>query len=312
MPDTKNPLKRVDVHAALEPVSTGLAYQTPNSFGGAPRGAPGGAAACLRPLRALISDLDGTLLAGNRAQPDLQRFLDFLRKRGIALTVVTNNTVRTPAQYSQKLAAAGANVPPGQILTAAIATAAYLQAELPPASPIFVVGESGLRTALAEAGFVLLEDSAQPAAAVVVGGDRTVSHDKLKHAIRHVRRGARFIGANPDLLVPVEDGLAPEAGVLLAAIAAGAGVAPTIIGKPERPLLEQALWLMGSTPPAAAILGDRLDTDILGGQRLGLTTILVTTGVDDAAAIRASGIRPDLVVAGLGALTDLWEESGVL
>ena len=183
---------------------------------------------------------------------------------------------------------------------------AYLQAELPPASPIFVVGESGLRAALAEAGFVLLEDSAQPAAAVVVGGDRTVSHDKLKHAIRHVRRGARFIGANPDLLVPVEDGLAPEAGVLLAAIAAGAGVAPTIIGKPERPLLEQALRLMGSTPPAAAILGDRLDTDILGGLRLGLTTILVTTGVDDTAVVRGKvGLLVDLVVAGLGELTDL-------
>ena len=220
--------------------------------------------------------------------------------------------MRTSAQYSQKLAAAGAHVPPEQILTAAIATAAYLQAELPPASPIFVVGESGLRAALTEAGFVLLEDSAQPAAAVVVGGDRTVSHDKLKHAIRHVRCGARFIGTNPDLLVPVEDGLAPEAGVLLATIAAGAGVSPTIIGKPERPLLEQALRLMDSTPATTAILGDRLDTDILGGQRLGLTTILVTTGVDDAAAIRASGIAPDLVVAGLGALADLWEESGVL
>jgi 4-nitrophenyl phosphatase len=270
------------------------------------------AAACLRPIRALISDLDGTLLAGNLAQPNLLRFLDFLRKREIALTVVTNNTVRTPAQYSRKLAAAGANVPPEQILTAAIATAAHLQAELPPASPIFVVGESGLRSALVDAGFVLLEDSAQPAAAVVVGGDRTVSHDKLKHAIRHVRRGAHFIGTNPDLLVPVEDGFAPEAGVLLAAIAAGAGVSPTVIGKPERPLLEQALRLMDSTPAATAILGDRLDTDILGGQRLGLTTILVTTGVDDAAAIRTRGIAPDLVVAGLSELSDLWEENRVL
>jgi 4-nitrophenyl phosphatase len=270
------------------------------------------AAACLRPIRALISDLDGTLLAGDRPQPGLLPLLDLLRRRGIALTVVTNNTVRTPAQYSQKLGAAGADVPPGQILTAAIATAAYLQAELPPASPIFVVGESGLRAALVDTGFVLVEDSGQPVAAVVVGGDRTVSHDKLKHAIRHVRRGARFIGTNPDLLVPVEDGLAPEAGVLLAAIAAGAGVRPIVVGKPEPPLLEQALRLMDSTPAATAILGDRLDTDILGGQRLGLTTILVTTGVDDAAAIRTSGITPDLVVAGLGALTDLWEESGVL
>jgi 4-nitrophenyl phosphatase len=305
MPATENPLKRVDPTAA-EPVSTGLAWQTPDSSGGA----PGDAAERLRPIRALISDLDGTLVAGNRAQPGLLPFLDLLRRRGIALTVVTNNTVRTPAQYSGELAAAGANVPPGQILTAAIATAAYLHAELPPASPIFVVGESGLRAALSDAGFTLLDDSASPAAAVVVGGDRTVTHEKLKHAIRHVRRGAAFIGTNPDLLVPVEDGLAPEAGVLLAAIAAGAGVSPTIIGKPARPLLDLAMRQMGSTPAATAILGDRLDTDILGGQRLGLTTILVTTGVDDEAAICAKVIKPDVVVAGLGALIALWEENG--
>ena len=150
----------------------------------------GDASACLRPIQPLISDLDGTLVAGSRAQPGLLPFLDLLRRRGIALTVVTNNTVRTPAQYSRKLAAAGADVPPEQILTAAIATAVYLQTELPPASSIFAVGESGLRVALVEAGFILVEDSAQPAAAVVVGGDRTVSYNKLKHAIRHVRAGS--------------------------------------------------------------------------------------------------------------------------
>ncbi len=265
------------------------------------------AAAHRAPIRALISDLDGTLVAGNRPQPGLLPFLDFLRGRGIALTVVTNNTVRTPAQYSRKLAELGADVPPDQILTASVATAETLRAELPAAASVFVVGEIGLKAALVEAGFLLVDDSTNPVAAVVVGGDRAITHDKLKHAIRHVRRGAQFIGANPDLLVPVEDGLAPEAGVLLAAIAAGAGVPPTIIGKPERPLLDLALARMGSTPATTAILGDRLDTDILGGQRLGLRTILVTTGVDDAGAIQTKGIMPDVVVAGLEGLTDIWE-----
>jgi 4-nitrophenyl phosphatase len=260
----------------------------------------------LRPIRALISDLDGTLVAGSRPQPGLLPFLETLRRRGVALTVVTNNTVRTPEQYREKLAAFGATIGPEQVLTAAQATAAYLQAELPAGAALFVVGESGLRVALSDAGFTLLADSARPAAAVVVGGDRTVTHEKLKHAIRHVRAGARFIGTNPDLLVPIEDGLAPEAGVLLAAIAAGAGVSPTIIGKPERPLLDLAMARMGSTPAATAILGDRLDTDILGGQRAGLTTILVTTGAHDAAAVHVLGITPDLVVAGLGELAALW------
>jgi 4-nitrophenyl phosphatase len=263
--------------------------------------------ALLRPIRALISDLDGTLVAGRRPQPGLLPFLELLTRRGVALTVVTNNTVRTPEQYREKLAAMGAELAAGQVLTASQAAAEYLAGELPSSAPLFVVGESGLRTALSEAGFALLDDSASPAAAVVVGGDRTVTHEKLKHAIRHVRAGARFIGTNPDLLVPVEDGLAPEAGVLLAAIAAGAGVSPTVIGKPERPLLDLAMRRMGSTPAATAILGDRLDTDILGGQRAGLTTILVTTGAHNAAAIQAMGIAPDLVVAGLGELAEVWE-----
>ncbi len=262
----------------------------------------------LRPIRALISDLDGTLVAGNRPQPGLVPFLAFLHRRGIALTVVTNNTVRTPEEYSRKLAMMGADVPPEQIVTASIATAGYLCSVLPAGAPLFVVGETGLRAALLDAGFLLVEDSATPAAAVVVGGDRGITYDKLKHAIRHVRRGAAFIGTNPDLLVPVADGLAPEAGVLLAAIAAGAGVNPTIIGKPERPLFDIAMRHMGSSPAETAILGDRLDTDILGGQRLGLTTILVATGVDDREAIQAGGVVPHLVVDGLATLLRLWAQ----
>jgi 4-nitrophenyl phosphatase len=269
-----------------------------------------GAARILRPIRALISDLDGTLAMGRRPMPGLLSLLQALERRGVALTVVTNNTVRTPEEYRRRLAHAGAPLAPGQVLTASEATAAYLRAELPPASAVFVVGEAGLREALAGAGFRLIDDGAQPVAAVVVGGDRAVSHDKLKHAIRHVRAGARFIGSNPDVLVPTEDGPAPEAGVLLAAIRAGAGVAPTVIGKPERPLFDLALRRMGVAPEHAAVLGDRLDTDILGGQRLGLTTIFVTTGADAAAAVHAKGIRPDLQVDSLQALADLWEAAG--
>jgi 4-nitrophenyl phosphatase len=261
----------------------------------------------LRPIRALVSDLDGTLLAGSRAQPGLPQFIEFLRRAGIGLRVVTNSSVRAPIDFSGKLAAAGAPVGADEVLTSAIASAAFLTERLAPGAPVFVVGESGLRVALEAAGFRVLSDSREAAAAVVVGGDRGVSHDKLKHAIRHARGGALFVGTNPDLLVPVEDGLAPEAGVLLAAVAAGAGVAPLVIGKPEPPLLEAALRGMGASPAEAAILGDRLDTDILGGQRLGMTSILVTTGIDDAAAVQTKGIRPDLVVSGLDELTHLWE-----
>jgi 4-nitrophenyl phosphatase len=266
----------------------------------------GSPAEILHPITALISDLDGTLAAGNRPLPGLLPFFDLLRRRHVAITVVTNNTVKTPEQYRQKLASFGVQVSPDQVLTASLATAAYLQNRLVPGAPLFVIGEVGLRTALLDAGFTLIDHDRDPVEAVVVGGDRGLDYAKLKQAIRHVRRGARFVGTNPDLLVPTEDGLAPEAGVTLAAIQAGAGVAPTIIGKPERPLLDLALAHMGASPGTAAILGDRLDTDILGGQRLGLTTILVTTGADDEAAISVKGIRPDLVVSGLDELASLW------
>jgi 4-nitrophenyl phosphatase len=267
------------------------------------RGDPGQLSA----ICALISDLDGTLLAGNRGQPGLTGFVRFLRRREVSLRVVTNNSARAPAEFARKLAAAHAEIAPHEVLTSAVATAAHLREKLSPGAPVFAVGESGLITALTDAGFHVLSDSREQAAAVVVGGDRTITHDKLKHAIRHVRGGALFVGTNPDLLVPVEDGVAPEAGVLLAAIAAGAGVAPAIIGKPERPLLEQAMAAMGSCAANTAILGDRLDTDILGGRRLGLTTLLITTGIDDRAAIAAKGESPDFVVSGLDELTHLWE-----
>lgn len=263
----------------------------------------------LQPIRALISDLDGTLMAGSSPLPGVLHLLQVLEDRRVALAVVTNNTVRTPDDYTRRLEAAGVLLRPGQVLTASEAAAAYLLEELGPGAPLYVVGERGLRTALAHAGFTLVEDDSQTVAAVVVGGDRTVTYGKLKHAIRHVRSGARFIGTNPDLLVPTEHGLAPEAGVLLAAIGAGSGVAPTIIGKPERHLLDLAMRRMGSSPANTAILGDRLDTDILGGERLGLTTILVTTGADDAQTVRTSGITPDLVLAGLDELAVCWEKA---
>jgi len=263
----------------------------------------------LQPIRALISDLDGTLMAGSSPLPGVLHLLQVLEDRRVALAVVTNNTVRTPDDYTRRLEAAGVLLRPGQVLTASEAAAAYLLEELGPGASLYVVGERGLRTALAHAGFTLVEDDSQTVAAVVVGGDRTVTYGKLKHAIRHVRSGARFIGTNPDLLVPTEHGLAPEAGVLLAAIGAGSGVAPTIIGKPERHLLDLAMRRMGSSPANTAILGDRLDTDILGGERLGLTTILVTTGADDAQTVRTSGITPDLVLAGLDELAVCWEKA---
>ena len=259
-------------------------------------------------VRSLILDMDGTLTRGSKPLPGLSNLFAFLHARDIAFTVVTNNTVKTPEHYARKLADFTVEIEVGQVITAAVATADYLRHRLSPASPLFVIGETGLRTALQQAGFMLVDGAEKAVEAVVVGGDRSLTYDKLRIAVHYLLHGAQFIGTNPDLLVPTEYGLAPEAGVTLAALQTATSIIPTIIGKPERPLLDLALAHMQAKPEQTAIVGDRLDTDILGGQHLGLTTILVTTGVDGETAITTKGIQPDHLVHGLDQLVTLWED----
>jgi 4-nitrophenyl phosphatase len=205
------------------------------------------------------------------------------------------------------LAGFGVTIKLENVLTCSLATADYLKREFKNGAAIYVIGETGLRQVIRQAGFTLVDDASRPAEVVVIGGDTTLTYNKLKYASLLIQRGARFVGANPDLLVPTEEGLVPEAGVTLAAIQAATGVAPTVIGKPERLLFDLAMAKMGSTPGQTAMLGDRLDTDIIGGQQAGLTTILITTGVDNEQTIPQKGIYPDAVFCGLNELVDVWQ-----
>jgi 4-nitrophenyl phosphatase len=252
-------------------------------------------------------DADGTLWRGPLPLPGLAGLFDFLHRQNLAYRIVTNSTVETPAHYRQKLADFGVKVNQEHILTAAVATAAYLQDHFPVGASVFMIGEEGLRTALNQAGFTLAADAGRAVDAVVVGGDTGLTYAKLKQAILLIQKGAALIGTNPDLLVPTEEGLVPEAGTTLAALQAATGVAPIIIGKPEPILFELAMRQMGSHPGETAMLGDRLETDILGGQRAGLTTLLVTTGVDNTRTIPQKGIQPDLVMSGLDEFIELWQ-----
>jgi 4-nitrophenyl phosphatase len=258
-------------------------------------------------VQALIIDIDGTLLRGRMPMPGLRALFAFLRERQMPFVVVSNNATKTPASYQRILAGLGARVKADQILTSATATANYLGSELDGCASLYVIGELALREALGQSGFVLLDDASQPVDAVVVGGDSTLTYEKLKYAALLLQRGARFVGTNPDLLCPSEEGLVPEAGATLAALQAATGVTPIVIGKPAPVLFEMAVEKLGSDPAQTAILGDRLETDILGGQRAGLKTVLVTGGVDDEDSVQQKGIVPDLVVNSLDALVELWE-----
>ena len=262
-------------------------------------------------VHALVVDIDGTLLRGAQPLPGVSRFFAFLAARRIPFVVASNNSTKSAAAYQQKLASLGVPIATEQILTAGAATARFLASELRQGTSLYVIGEPALETVLHQAGFTLLDDANQPAEAVVVGGDSNLTYEKLKHATLLLQRGARFVGTNPDLLCPTEEGLVPEAGTTLAALEAATGVAPTVIGKPARHLFEMAVAAIDSRRATTAVLGDRLETDILGGQRAGLRTVLVTTGVDNESTMGQKGIEPDLVVSGLEELVELWTLSGI-
>ncbi len=249
--------------------------------------------------------MDGVLYRGNQAIPGTAGFLGFLRERGIGFVLATNNSTRTPEQYAAKLAGMGVTVHPDEVLTSAQATAGYLAGIARPGARVFVVGMDGLWTALGQAGFTLVEEGAEY---VVVGMDFQVCYERLAQATLQIRAGARFIGTNPDLTFPSERGIVPGAGALLALLHAATGVTPTVIGKPETAMIEQAMARLGASAATTAVLGDRLETDILAGQRAGLTTLLVLSGITDRAMLARSELQPDLVFDDVAHLHTVWKE----
>jgi 4-nitrophenyl phosphatase len=259
----------------------------------------------LRNLHHLIIDMDGVLYRGKQAIPGTGAFLDFLREQGIGFLLATNNSTRTPKQYVDKLAEMGVAVRADEILTSAQATAKYLLDIAQPGARTFVVGQDGLFAALQEAGFVLTEERPEY---VVVGMDFNVCYERLAQATLHIRAGAPFIGTNADRTFPSERGIVPGAGALLALLETATGVTPTVIGKPGTAMIEQALARLGARAAATGMLGDRLETDILAGQRAGLVTLLVLSGVTEAETLAWSEIQPDLVFRDVGHLHADWKE----
>lgn len=259
----------------------------------------------LQNIRALIIDMDGVLWRGDAALPGFTEFFDLLRGRPIAFRLATNNSGRTPDQYVDKLASMGVRVTRDEILTSAVATAQYL-ADVAPGALVYAVGQDGLKQALLDHG-LRLSDGSQ-ADFVVSGWDYGLNYQKLSDATLLIRAGAKFIGCNPDRTLPSERGLLPGTGATLAYLQAATDAEPLIIGKPEPTMFDAALAAMGADPDHTAVLGDRLETDILGGQGAGLRTILVLTGISDEAALAASPIEPDWVFPNIQELTSAWHE----
>jgi 4-nitrophenyl phosphatase len=262
-------------------------------------------AARLLDIRHLIIDMDGVLWRGDELLPGLPAFFAFLRQNDIAFVLATNNSSRTPKQYAAKLARFGVQVSVESVLTSALVSAAYLAEVAPSASRVYVIGEEGIQRALQEQGFILDEKRADY---VVVGWDRRLNWEKLATASLLIHNGAGFVGTNPDTTYPTERGPVPGNGALLAALQTATGVEAVVTGKPEPWMYREALRRMDATAETTAMIGDRLDTDIAGAARAGLTTVLTLSGIATEEDLAAASIRPDLVCADIRELTASWKE----
>lgn len=255
----------------------------------------------LHRLRGFILDMDGVLYRGHQALPGAKEFLGNLEANQLRYILATNNSTQTPKGFAAKLSSLGLEVSPSRILTSAQAAALFLAQKLPRGAAVYTMGGEGIAQALREQGFILAKDKAR---AVVAGMDLDLSYERLKTATRLIRQGALFIGTNPDRTYPTEEGLVPGAGAVLAALEAASGISPIIIGKPEPHLFQIALERLGTPPPETGCIGDRLETDILGGKKAGLITILLLSGVARREEIESAPAPPDFVFQSLIELSE--------
>lgn len=258
--------------------------------------------------RAVLCDMDGVLWRGSRPLPGLHDFFAHLAAAELPYVLVTNNSSRTPAQYVAKLASLGVTCEARHVLNSSLAAADYLADELERGASIYPIGGDGVRWAMEERGFRIASGEG-PVDAVVVGWDRALTWDKLATATLCIREGARFVATNPDRTFPSERGLVPGNGAQIAALEAATGVEAVTVGKPEAQLYRQALARMQTAPGDTLVIGDRLDTDILGGLRLGMPTALLLSGVTRREELPQSPIRPDVVFDDLAALVAAWQHN---
>ncbi|MBO1901608.1 HAD family hydrolase [Leucobacter weissii] len=245
-----------------------------------------------------LTDMDGVLVRENRAIPGAAELIRHWRETDRPFLVLTNNSIFTARDLSARLAASGIEVPEDRIWTSALATAAFLKQQKPGGSA-FVLGEAGILTALHDAGFVMTESDPD---FVVVGETRNYSFEAITKAIRHIAAGSRFISTNPDATGPSPEGPLPATGAINALITKATGKDPYIVGKPNPMMFRSALNRIGAHSHNTAMIGDRMDTDVVAGMEAGLHTILVLTGISDPAEIERFPFRPDEV---LGSVAEL-------
>jgi NagD protein len=253
-----------------------------------------------REIKSWLMDMDGVLVHEENAIPGADRFLAALRESGTPFLVLTNNSIYTRRDLAARLRSSGIDVPEEAIWTSALATARFLEEQRPGGSA-FVIGEAGLTTALHEAGYTLTDRDADY---VVLGETRTYSFERITRAIRLITEGARFIATNPDATGPSPDGPLPATGSVAALISRATGAEPYYVGKPNPLMMRSALNAIEAHSETTAMIGDRMDTDVVSGLEAGLHTILVLTGLTTQEDAERFPYRASRIVDSVADLVD--------
>jgi NagD protein len=239
-------------------------------------------------IKNYLTDMDGVIVRGPTLIPGAVEFIQRLREQEIPFLILTNNSEYTPRDLQVRLSFLGLEVPNNAIFTSALATAQFLHSQRPGGSA-FVIGESGLTTALHDVGYVLTDRDPEY---VVLGETTTYSFQRITRAIRLITNGALFIATNPDVMGPGEGGIVPATGSVAALISAATGVKPYYVGKPNPLMMRTALRTLNAHSENSVMIGDRMDTDIVAGIESGLRTILVLSGVTSREQVERFPYRP--------------------
>ena len=257
----------------------------------------------LRNKSAFICDMDGVIYHGNRIIPHVKEFLDWIDKNGKNFLFLTNSSERSPRELAQKLGRMGITVGEEHFYTSALATASFLESQCHGGS-VYVIGEPGLTFALYEAGFSMNDVNPDY---VVFGETRSLNYEKIEKAVKLVMNGAKLIGTNSDLTAPSEIGIIPATRALISPIEMTTGKSAYYVGKPNPLMMRHALKKLGCHRIEAAIIGDRMDTDIVAGIESELDTVLVLSGVSDMETVNNFPYRPKYILRDVGEIAGVYD-----
>ncbi|MBR6091107.1 MAG: HAD-IIA family hydrolase [Anaerolineaceae bacterium] len=254
----------------------------------------------LKKVKALFLDMDGVLWTDKKEIGNLHEIFESIRESGLKVFFGSNNATRTPLEYCEKLASFGVSVQPEQFFTSGIATVYQLRKEFPDGPRVYVFGSASLKELLRENGFDVVNENAD---VVLASLDREINYEKISRAMIEIcEHGAKFYATNTDSTFVTENGWRPGGGVMVNCVETCTGVKPFVIGKPNTVMIEMACRANGLQPDEIMAVGDRFETDILGGIRYGAKTGLVLSGYETRETIPFLEQQPDLICENLAEL----------